>query len=415
MALNFNRIEAVILEAVDPEIHDQTFEPDDLYMKLMRGRGKRTNDRGVRIPSKVRQNASFGGFGDGGILLRAGQPEYIEMKVYPVNLFSSFEITGNAVANLKTDDALIGKLSEIIEDASFSAKSKINDAIPGDGTGEIARVKVRDSGTQCTMASTYAEGNVFGAMKMIVGAFVQFVAPDGTLRSATASEVTGSDPGTHTVTFDSVPGAVAPGDIVVYEGSYLKYPSGFEKLIAGGNGIIQGASRQTYPVLRSFTQDMQGAAPTVAKLTRARSMLKFKSKRKDRTTLLSAPGLQDSFETQGHNLVRFTRTGTMKLDFEGVSHGKNGNGWDESVSVPYHTIFGIDWSEMHKYELEKFGILKGDGLSMRQGFTSTGRRKDTLEGHVGCRLDVGTPMPLAHFRQFNYQFEDQATGPLANV
>lgn len=413
MELNFSRIEAVVKEEVNPEIQKAYQEAKTLYNKIMKGRGKATNSRGVRIPSQIRPNGSFGGFSEGGALPDPGSPEFIEMKVFPTNVAAGFRITGTALANLHTEDAIIGKISDIITLTADSAKKDIDYALAGDGTGELARVVTRDSGTQITVSTTYANGNVFSSIKLKDNASLMFVNPStNAYRSATPSVVSSTEHGTGVVTMDAVPAGVAAGDRVVYANSFNKFPHGLSHLINNGNGMIQGQSRGTYKGLRSIAEDMLGATITTAALNKVRGALRFRTERSDNTTLLSAIGQKLAYEEQGHNLIRFQPGGVFQQDFKDVKHGHNGNGWIDSDAIDYDRVYGVDFALLFKYELEKFGVLKGDGNTMRM-YTNGTNYFDSYIGWVGVRFDLGTPLPAAHFLLKNFAFDGQPTGPYA--
>ncbi len=351
--------EAVIKELISPSIRDHFLEQRDLINRISRGQGKKTNARGVRIPSRVRRNASFGAIGESGTLPTEGRSEFVELKVYPTSLFSGYGVSRLAIANTKgNENALINILEFEMSAALESAWSKINDAVPLDGTGELARVKSRDSSTAFTCESTAAGGNLFGNIKILPNAILNFY--DATTQAyratPTNSVVSGDpDPALFTVTVDSLSAAVAQGDRVCYAGSYGRYPHGFDALINNGSGMIEGQSRGTYPGLRSVTFNAGNADPTVALFNKVRALLKFRHKQADRTTLVSAPGVKVKYEEQGHELSRFNRNGsggTMKLDFGNVHHGPADSEWEDYPVIQPNIVWGIDFNEMHKYELE---------------------------------------------------------------
>jgi len=413
--------EAVIKERIEPEIRDMFLEVQDLYNRISNGKGKRTNARGVRIPSRVRRNASFGAIGESGTLPTAGRSEFVELKVYPTSLFSGYRVSRLAIANCKGDeDSLVNLLSFEMEAALDSARAKINDAIPLDGTGEIARVKSRDSSTQFTCESTAAGGNMFGNIKVLANANLSFYDTVGQAyrTTPTTSVVSGDpDPATFTVTVDSLSAGVAQGDRVCFSGSYNRYPHGFDALINNGSGMIEGQSRATYPGLRSVTFDAKNADPTVALFNKVRALLKFRSKTADQTTIVSAPGVKVKYEEQGHDLSRFNRNGsggTMKLDFGNVHHGPAGSEWEDYPVIQPNIVWGVNFNEIHKYELEDFGPLKvGDQYLWLGVGTTAGQRVDAVEGWVGARFDIGTPLPLAHWRINNSGTTDQPLAQLA--
>jgi hypothetical protein len=413
-------VDATIREHIAPGITDQFLEVKDLFNRIDQGQMQRTNARGVRIVNRSRRNASFGAIGESGTLPTSGRSEFNEFKVFPTTLFSGWRVSRLAVANCKgNQSALIDVLSFEMEACIESARSKINDAIPLDGTGEIARVKSRDSSTAFTCESTAAGGNMFGNIKVLANAVLNFYDPSGQAYRGTPTNtnvVGDPDPALNTVTVDSLSAAVAQGDRVCYAGSYNRYPHGFDALINNGSGMIQGQSRATYPNYRSVTFDARNADPTVALFNKVRTLLKFRHANPDKTTIVTAPGMKTKYEEQGHGLSRFQRDGqggTMKLDFGNVQHGPMGSGWEDYTVIQPNVVWGIDFSEFNKYELEDFGPLSVNGQTAWLGVTSSGGRADYIEGWVGGRFDFGTPAPKNHWRMNNVGTGDQPLAQLA--
>jgi hypothetical protein len=413
-------VDAVIKEFIAPGITDQFLEEKDLFNRIERGAMQRTNSRGVTIVNRTRRNASFGAIGESGTLPTSGRSEFNQFKVFPTSLFSGWRVSRLAVANCKGDaGSLIDVLSFEMDACLESARAKINDAIPLDGTGEIARVKSRDSGTAFTCESTAAGGNMFGNIKILANAKLNFYDPVGQAYRATPTDsiVSGDpDPSASTVTVDSLSAAVAQGDRVCFAGSYNRYPHGFDALINNGSGMIQGQSRASFPNFRSVTFDARNADPTVALFNKVRGLLKFRHSSPDKTTLVSSIGVKVKYEEQGHGLSRFQRTGsggTMKLDFGNVQHGPMGSGWEDYTVIQPNIVWGVDFSDFNKYPLEDFGPLSVNGQTAWLGVTSGGGRADYIEGWCGSRFDLGTPSPKSHFRINNIGTSDQPLAQLA--
>lgn len=409
-----SHVESLVKERIAPGIKDHFLEETDLYNRIERGRAQRTNMRGLRIPNRVRRNASFGAGGEDMVLPVAGRSEWAEFKVYPTTLYSGWRVSNLAIDNTRNDeDSLIRVLSNEIESAVEGLRAKINDAIPLDGTGEIARVK-SVSGSTVTCESTAAGGNMFGNIKILPNANLSFYDPVGQVyrTTPTVSVVTADpDPALSTFVVDSLSAGVAAGDRVCYSGSFNRYPHGFDALINNGSGMIQGQSRGVHPGYRSITFDARNADPTVAMFNKVRALLKFRHKMADKTTLVSSIGVKTKYEEQGHDLRRFAAGDrTMKLDFGNVAHGPMGSGWEDYTVIQPNILWGIDFDEFSKYELKPIGALDVRGQTTWLGINSSGQRVDAVEGWAGARFDFGTELPLAHFRVNNVATTDQ---PLA--
>lgn len=416
---NLSHVEAVMREYVDPAIKTHPLEMDDLYERIERGQSKPTNSRGRVIVNRVRRSASFGTPGESGPLPVAGRSEFNQFKIFPETVYAGWRLSNLAIDNCNGNEkALINLLSYEMDAAQESVKSKINDLIPLDGTGEIARVK-SVSGTTVTCESTAAGGNMFGNLKILPNAQLNFYDPTGLAyrTTPTNSIVVGNpDPATSTFVVDSISAGVAAGDRVCYAGTYNRYPHGFDALINNGSGMIQGQSRASFPDFRSVVLDAVNADPTVTLFNKMRALFKFRHKNADKTTMVSAIGVKTKYEEQGHELSRFARNGsggTMKLDFGNVQHGPVGSGWEDYTVIQPNTVWFIDFDEFSKYELKPIQSLTVNGQSVWLAVNSSGQRLDAIEGWRGGRFDFGTELPLAHGRVNNIGTSDQPLAQLA--
>ena len=401
-ALNFSQIEAIVYEGVNPEIQKQFEESKGLYNRYLRGKAKRINNRGYRIGSYGRPAASDGYFPEAGQLPATDNPSFYEMRVYPMRYASGFELSGDTIENIEDADpgALVDQITDIINLASDTAQKTLDYQAAGTYVGTIAVVASRDSGTQVTLTSTYAGGSLWGSVKVKEGARLQFIDPaSGTVRNGTTSIVQegGVNRSTHAITFDAVGAAVATGDLVVFENSYLRAPHGLTDLINNDTGVIQMQSRATRPELKSVVIDNGGSLINVATLVQAMLSLRFRTERQGGVNLISGPTQKAAFMSNAYNLERFQGGGggVLRMDFDDVKFGKGS--WDDYVGISPDEIIGECDGTIKKFELKKFGAYSQDGLTMRQ-YTSGGNYYDRWVGWVGTKYDLGSLAFGCHFK-----------------
>lgn len=400
-ALNFSQVEAIIIEGVNPEIQKQFEESKQLYNRFLRGKAKKINNRGYRIANFARPSGSDGYFGEAGAMPATDNPQFYEMRVYPTRYATGFDFSGDVIDNLTEGDpdALIDAVTDIIELSADTAKKTLDYQVAGKSTGEIAVVLTRDSGTQATMASTYAAGSLWGAIKIKEGARLQFIDPaTGTVRNGATAVVQegGVNRSTQAVTFDAVGAAVAAGDLVVFENSYNRAPHGLYDLINNDTGLMQGQSRASRPDLRSVVVDNGGALINVAVLVQLMLSLRFRTEEQGGFTLFSGPTQKAGFMSNAYNLERFQGGGgTLRMDFDDVQFGKGGS-WEAFVGIDPDRVYGILEAKVQKFELMKFGAYAKDGLTMRQ-YTSGGTFYDRWLGWLGTKYDLGALKFGCHF------------------
>src|SRR5262245_17808736 len=327
-ALNFSQVEAIILEGVNPEVQKQFEESKQLFNRFLRGKAKKINNRGYRIANYGRPSGSDGYFGEAGALPATDNPQFYEMRVYPTRYATGFDFSGDVIDNITEGDpdALIDAITDIIELSADTAKKTLDYQVAGKSNGEAAIV-ASVSAPNVTM-SAVVSGSPWGVVKIKEGARLQFIDPvAGTVRNGTTSVVQegGVNRSTNVVTFDTVGGAVAPGDLVVFEGSYNRAPHGLFDLINNDTGLMQGQSRANRQDLRSVVVDNGGALINVAVLVQLMLSLRFRTEEQGGFTLFSGPTQKAGFMSNAYNLERFQGGGgVLRMDFDDAKFGKGG-------------------------------------------------------------------------------------------
>lgn len=412
-------IESVLFEHVEPTLQEQ-FEQERTLYNLIGEAGEPVNARGTRISSRVNQNPSFTWYSESGAFPTPGKEEYIEMKVFATRCAVGFEFSGDFLDQIDSEENLVKSLSGVMSNYTDTAKKKINQALYGDGTGELGVVVTRDSATAATLATTVANGSLFGARKLDPNGEYHWYSSAGVQRTAggALSTLVSKVESTGVATFDAtndIPTDVVATDVIVHAGSYNKAVLGLKKHVNNDSGAYQGQSRSSQPKLKAGVDDAAGAAITVARLNKNKYALRYRipGEAAMNVTMISAPTQYDLFTRLGHNLIRFDRGsggegGTFRGDFERARHGNSE--WIQDVDCDEDRIYGVDLSTFKRYVMgPSFGILRKDGQDLRMYF-SNGAGSDKYTGWLGAKFNVACMKPNANFVIKGLAITDGAVG-----
>lgn len=407
-------ISAVMKEFVNPVLQEQFEQSRTLYNMWGEG-GEPINERGTRFSSRVRENPSFGWYSESGAFPTPGKEKYIEQKVFVTRCASGFEFSGDFLSQVDNQENLIKGLTNVLSNYTDTAKKRINQALYGDGTGELGVVVSRDSATAATFATTTANGSLFGVRKLIIDGEYHFYSSAGVARTAggALAIVTARSQSAGTATFDStsdIPTDVVATDVIVFANSYNKAVLGLKKHINNDSGSYQGQSRSTYPELKGDLIDTNGSALTTALLNKAKYRLRYRTSEESamNVTLLSAGTQYDLYSRIGFNFIRFNQQGgTFRQDFEKVQHGQSQ--WIIDVDCDEDRVYGLDMGTFKKHVLEPFGVLRADGLDMRMYF-SNGAGSDKYTGWMGSKFNISCRKPNANFVLTELSVSDGALG-----
>lgn len=414
-----NDIESVLKEHVEPVLQEQ-FEQERMFYNLIGEAGDPVNARGTRISSRINVNPSFTWFSESGAFPTPGKEEYIEMKVFATRCAVGFEFSGDFLDQIDTEENLVRGLSSVMSNYTDTAKKKISQSLYGDGTGELGVVVTRDSATQATLATTSANGSLFGARKLDPNGEYHWYSSAGVQRTTggALSTLVSKTESTGVATFDStndIPTDVVATDVIVHSGSYNKAVLGLKKHVNNDSGAYQGQSRSTYPKLKAGKDDAGQAGITVARLNKNKYAIRYRVPGKEamNVTLISSPTQYDLFTRLGHNLIRFDRSSpdasnTFKGDFEIAKHGMSE--WIVDVDCDDDRIYGVDLSTFKRYVMGPgFGVMNKDGRDVRMYF-SNGAGSDKYTGWLGVKFNLACTKPNANFVITNLAITDGAVG-----
>lgn len=415
---NATDISAALREHVNPTLQEQ-YELQTTLLNEWGDSGEPINERGTRISSRVFRNPSFGWFGEAGAFATPGKETYIEMKVFVTRCSQGFEFSGDFLQQINDPENLIRGLTQQLSSFTGTAKKKINQALYGDNTGELAVVLTNDSTTQVTFSKTLANGSLFGVRKLDPNGSYKFYSSSGTERttgnsgtSLLASKVESTAVGTFDST-SNVPTDVAATDIIVHAGSYNKAVTGLKKHVNNDTGVYQLQSRSTYPQLKADSDDAAGDTITTARLNKMKGRIRYRIPDESamNVKLLSAPAQYDLYSRIGHNFIRFNRDGggpaVFRQDFEKVQHGNSE--WMVDVDCDEDRIYGLNMQYFKKFVLMPFGTYDLDNMTMRMYF-SNGAGSDKYTGWQGMKFNIGNERPNSNFVIKSLSTTDAALG-----
>lgn len=410
-------LEPLMPEIVDSTVTKQFHEDNSLYNKFAEGKGEKINGRGVRITSYISPNASDGFFAEGGAYPTPDKEEFIEMKVFPTRYGKGLEFTGDVIDQWSSRDDVIDGVTDRLSRATASAKQFLQRMIFGDGSGSLGVITGDASTATITFATTYAGGDTLGAWRVKKRQKVNiYDSTLATLRDSgqsyagvfTVSSKTGT-----TAVLDANPSdTLSAGDVVVPAGSLNKAFHGLKYIVNNNSGEFQGQSRTTYPQLKANVVDANGAAITVALLTKTKAQQKFlASKDASNIMLLSSLAQKNLYERQGTNLIRIEQGDKFNgaMGNGDVGHGQSD--WQDCVDCEADRLYGLSMASIKRYEAKPFGFYNYDGTSWIR-YQSNGTASDKISGWLGVKMEFGSPAPQENFLIKNLSISD---APLSTV
>lgn len=353
--LLFQQFEAVVREAVNPEIERQYEEAHTLFNKFTKGKAIDITPKGYKIPFYDRPPASDAFMGQTSAFPVPDNPNFSDMKVFHARYATSFRINGDVFDSIG-GDALIDNISDIFLMQTEAAKKTLDFQVAGSRSGVIAVVKTATTGANgtITLAATVTDGSTFGSYKIKDGARLNVI--NGSTNAVRGAVATVVDPGgnnraTNVVTLDQVPAGTTANDYITYEGSALNAPMGLTDLINNDSGEIQGQLRSRHPHLKSVVVNASGQRLNVALLVEIHYSLRYRTEDMSSVTILSSPTARAGYASNGYNLVRFNdNPGVYKNDFKDVAFGGADN-WEDHVSIDPDRTYGVHMKYIDVYQL----------------------------------------------------------------
>lgn len=392
---NAAQLDPALLEPVEP-ILSKHFEENRTVTKRIATSDKKMNTRGIRVPVYIRPATSFAWFPEGGSHAPPDAPTYIETKVYPVRCSVGYDFTGTWLRMVGDSNSLVKGITSYFSQIQASGLKKWEQAFCATYTGELAVVVSRDSSTQVTVSTTFANGSTWSNRKLHPKTRVAWYSSAGAQRTGSGtlsivSESTVPVPSTGVTTFDAVPTDVVATDIAVFgdpttAGSYTRALNGLQDFVSA-SGVIQGQSRTTYRELQSLVDNAGGAAITSTRLRKNKSAMRFRAEgAMPNFPILSSVAQYDMFERQFLNRIRFVGGETAK---DSVKAMFDEHEWETSVDIHDDRIYLDPCSDIKWYPMKEWGRYNEDGQDWRMNFSNgTGADKFTgwfgSEGNFGC-------------------------------
>jgi len=409
-SLNFTALNAAFKQLIDNQITKQ-YE-DELNVSLMVKKASGVSflpGKGFRITADFQRPGGHIRGGEGLVFRASNTYTPKEMYVAPIQYGFPGEITGRAIRNLKSAQAITDYATAFIAKYRAAMDKDWERAVFVGNIGTRAIV-ASVSGSVITMATAGAAtaNATKGAMWLEVGESYDVISTGGTNRGTFV--VLSRTP--TTVTVDAVPGSTTGGDYVVHKGSYNNHETGFPDLINNDSGVIQQLSRATNMELKSVVVDLNGATVTVASITKIKALGKNRRGVKSKSPMLciGSVGQQEILINQGHNLVRYDpKDNTYGTQLERFAVGSTL--YHEAVDCCEDRLYfpdleseeGIRW-----YEEMAPGPYNDDGLMLRQK-PGTGNGADDYYIAWGRAGNFGSKAFHCHFLIKRAEFASAST------
>lgn len=344
------------------------------------------------LPGQVRgytaANTSFGDY-----VAAQGTSMY----VFPVYMGMPIIFPGPTLDMLESgsEEKVVG-FDGILQQHLTAFKKRLEQTIPGDGTGSVAysATTISTLGTGQTFTGTTAAaataGQTKGARWLRKGYFYEAIIPaTGAVRGTFKVEAVG----TTTATINLISGSITTNDPIVEPGCYLKMPRGLAHLISKTSRTLQGLATASNIDLNSPEVDLAGATPTPADFDQAKTMLQMRSNEsgaENRLICMCTYNFYSILKRQGWNLAiqgLAETKGVAKKYTDGDTLFVLSTEMDEDRAY----LFNSDAIPM--FEAKALDTLDRDGLTWRMLFGDNGTGSDSWQKALIAAFNPGIVAP----------------------
>jgi hypothetical protein len=313
-----------------------------------------------------------------------------EMFIFPILYAFTGRITGRLLRNLKTKTALVKKLSEIMAFYTRAAAKDKEIGLFNDGSG--TRAVVSSTGTKqitCATAGASTAHQTKGAVHVVDGENYNII--NGSTGAVRGSIQVKNHTATVINTVAALPGGTTNGDYIVHVNAYRNHESGFAALISNASGVKQLVNTANVNDAKSPTIDLNGAALTVATMTKLKAMIKNRAGGKDPQDSFIAltPGMEELLTRTGHNIIRYGENHgkTLDLTFDAFAVGN-------TMCLPLpdcdeNRAYWVNGRNFRWYPSKPFGPFDDDGNIMRMVMGSSGYGTDVYGFALGWEGNYG--------------------------
>lgn len=202
------------------------------------------------------------------------------MYVFPVYMGMPMIFPGPTIDMMESGgEEKVTSFAQIIENHVTAFKKRLEQTVPGDGSGSVAysATTISTLGTGQTFTGTTAAattpGQTKGARWLRKNHFYQAIIPaTGAVRGTFKVESVG----TTTATINLIQGSITTNDPIVEPNCYLKMPRGLGHLISKTSRTLQGLNTALNIDLNSPEVDLNGATCTPADFGDAKTALQMR-------------------------------------------------------------------------------------------------------------------------------------------
>jgi hypothetical protein len=344
------------------------------------------------IPGQVigytAQNTSFGDYVAAQSTSMYVFPIYMGMPmIFPGPTMDMFESGG---------EEKVTSFDQIIQNHVTAFKKRLEQTVPGDGSGSVAysATTISTLGTGQTFTGTTAAattpGQTKGARWLRKNHFYQAIIPTtGAVRGTFKVEAVG----TTTATINLIQGSITTNDPIVEPGCYLKMPRGWGHLIGKTSRTLQGLATASNIDLNSPEIDLAGATCTPADFDAAKTALQMRqndSGAENQLLCHCTYNFYSILKRQGWNLaiqsLEVTK-GIAKKYADGDTIFVTSTEMDEDRAYLFNS------SAVPVFETKPLDTLDRDGQTWRMLFGDNGTGSDSWQRALYTAYNVGVVAP----------------------
>lgn len=321
----------------------------------------------------------------------------VSMYVFPVYMGMPIIFPGPTIDMLESGaEEKVTGFDNIIQQHVTAFKKRLEQTVPGDGTGSVAysATTISTLGTGQTFTGTTAAattpGQTKGARWLRKNHFYQAINPStGAVRGT--FQVTAI--GTTTATITLIQGSISTNDPIVEPGCYLKMPRGWGHLISKTSRVLQGLSTANYLDLNSPEVDLAGATCTPADFDAVKTALQMRNNEsgaENRLLCYCTYNAYSILKRQGWNLTIQSTTETTGIQ---KKYSDGDTMFVLMTEMDEDRYYLISPENIKNFETRSLDTLDRDGLVWRMLFGDNGTGSDSWQKALVAAYNPGIVLP----------------------
>lgn len=321
------------------------------------------------------------------------------MYVFPVYMGMPIIFPGPTMDMLQDgSEEKVTSFDSIIQQHVTAFKKRLEQTVPGDGTGSVAysATTISTLGTGQTFTGTTAAattaGQTKGARWLRKGHFYQATIPaTGAVRGVFKVEAIG----TVTATINLIWGSITTNDPIVEPGCYLKMPRGYAHLMSKASRTLQGLATASNIDLNSPEVDLANVTCTPADFDAAKGMLQARQNKETAGSRLLCACTFNGYnilKRQGWNLTIQSTDETKGI---AAKYTDGDTTFVRSADMDEDRYYLFDPEVIPNFETKALDTLDRDGLVWRMLFGDAGTGSDSWQKALVTAFNPGITGPNA--------------------